>query len=64
MHNGRTCTGDFTLSGDLDIDLTRAKQQLDRMRNESKEIPEDPFQVIPSLNSPTYLVPLEVVNVP
>ena len=48
MHNGRTCTGDFTLSGDLDIDLTRAKQQLDRMRNESKEIPEDPFQVIPS----------------
>ena len=48
MHNGRTCTGDFTLSGNSDIDFARAKEQLERMRAESKEIPADPFQVIPS----------------
>tara|TARA_A100001011_G_scaffold298465_1_gene311402 strand:- start:2483 stop:3805 length:1323 start_codon:yes stop_codon:yes gene_type:complete len=48
MHNGRTCTGDFTMSGNSDMDFARGKEQLDRMRTESKQIPKDPFQVIPS----------------
>ena len=34
--------------GNSDVDFARAKEQLERMRAESKEIPADPFQVIPS----------------
>ena len=45
--NGRTCHGAFTVSGNQDIDIQRAECEIDRMRIESKEIPADPFLVMP-----------------
>ena len=47
ISNGRTCHGAFTISGHQFMDLERGKSELDRMRFESKEIPEDPFLVLP-----------------
>ena len=45
--NGRTCHGAFTISCQEDVDYERGKSEIDRMRIESKEIPEDPFLVHP-----------------
>tara|TARA_B100000073_G_scaffold113478_1_gene91727 strand:- start:4031 stop:5353 length:1323 start_codon:yes stop_codon:yes gene_type:complete len=45
--NGRTCYGAFTISGQENVDYERGKSEIDRMRIESKEIPEDPFLVLP-----------------
>ena len=45
--NGRSCRGAFTVSGQQSIDFQRGKNEIDRMRFESKEIPEDPFIVLP-----------------
>ena len=45
--NGRTCHGAFTVSGNQDIDIQRGECEIDRMRIESKEIPVDPFLVMP-----------------
>ena len=48
ISNGRTCNGGFTISGDGDLDLKRGLDEIERMRSESKEIPEDPFLVMPT----------------
>ncbi len=45
--NGRTCHGAFTASGDQNTDFQRGKYEIERMRKESKEIPADPFLVMP-----------------
>ena len=45
--NGRTCGGGFTVSGNFDTDLKRGRAEIDRMRSESNQIPEDPFLVMP-----------------
>ena len=45
--NGRTCHGAFTVSGNQNIDFQRGKDEIDRMRKESEEIPEDPYLVLP-----------------
>ena len=45
--NGRTCNGAFTVSGNQPVDLERGKSEIARMRLEAKEIPEDPFLVLP-----------------
>ncbi|MDP6168213.1 MAG: TldD/PmbA family protein, partial [Candidatus Marinimicrobia bacterium] len=47
ISNGRTCHGGFTVSGDLNVDLDRGKAEIVRMRAEAKQIPEDPFLVLP-----------------
>jgi len=47
ISNGRTCHGGFTVSGDLNVDLDRGKAEIARMRAEAKQIPEDPFLVLP-----------------
>ena len=47
ISNNRTCEGSITVSGDYDIDLSRGKNEIIRMRSESKEILEDPFLVMP-----------------
>jgi len=47
IFNGRTCNGGFTISGDHNIDQKRGLNEIERMRKESKEIPEDPFLVMP-----------------
>ncbi len=48
ISNGSTCNGGFTISGDSDIDLKRGLDEINRMRVESKEIPEDPYLVLPT----------------
>ena len=45
--NGRTCGGGFTVSGNFETDLKRGRAEIDRMRSESNQIPEDPFLVMP-----------------
>ena len=47
ISKGRTCHGAFTVSGHQKVDFERGKSEIDRMRIESKEIPEDPFLVMP-----------------
>ena len=47
IFNGRICNGGFTISGDQDVDQKRGLDEIERMRMESKEIPEDPFLVMP-----------------
>ena len=47
IFNGRTCNGGFTISGDYNVDQKRGLNEIERMRKESKEIPEDPFLVMP-----------------
>jgi len=48
ISNGRTCNGGFTVSGNPDIDIKRGVSEIERMRAESREIPEDPFVVLPN----------------
>ena len=45
--NNRISNGGFTISGNEDIDYKRAKDEIYRLRNEAKELPEDPFIVLP-----------------
>ena len=45
--NGRSCNGAFTVSGNKDVDLNRGLAEINRMRKESEEIPEDPYLVLP-----------------
>jgi len=48
ISNRRICGGGFTVSGNLEIDLKRGREEINRMRLETKEIPEDPFLVLPT----------------
>ncbi len=45
--NNRTVRGGFTVSGNFDVDVARGKNEINRMRLEAQEIPEDPFVVLP-----------------
>lgn len=47
ISNNRICGGGFTISGDMEIDLARGKHEIERMRHETNELPEDPFLVLP-----------------
>ena len=47
ISNNRICGGGFTISGNMEIDLARGKHEIERMRNETNELPEDPFLVLP-----------------
>ena len=48
ISNGRTCNGGFTVSGNADVDIKRGLGEIERMRSESREIPEDPYVVMPN----------------
>lgn len=45
--NGRRTTGSISLSGDLKEDLSRARGELERLRAEVVQLPEDPYLVLP-----------------
>jgi len=45
--NGRRTTGSVSLSGNLDEDLERSRRELQRLRSEVVQLPEDPYLVIP-----------------
>ena len=48
ISNGRTCSGSFTLSGNENVDVSRARFEIERMRIESNQILEDPYLTMPS----------------
>lgn len=47
IYDKRNCQGQITLSGDLDTDHQRAVDELNRLRAEIVQLPEDPFVVLP-----------------
>ena len=47
ISNGRTCSGSFTLSGNKNVDVSRARFEIERMRIESNQILEDPYLTMP-----------------
>ena len=47
IYNNRNCQGQITLSGDYENDYQRASEELNRLRAEIVQLPEDPFVVLP-----------------
>ena len=47
IFNNRNCQGQITLSGDYDNDYKHAAGELNRLRAEIVQLPEDPFVVLP-----------------
>ena len=47
IYNNRNSQGSITLSGDYDNDYKRATDELNRLRAEIVQLPEDPFVVLP-----------------
>jgi predicted Zn-dependent protease len=47
IYNNRNCQGQITLSGDYEKDYQRASEELNRLRAEIVQLPEDPFVVLP-----------------
>ena len=50
----RNCQGQITLSGDYDNDYQRAIDELNRLRAEIVQLPEDPFIVLPEDTGSTH----------
>ena len=47
IHNNRICHGGITLSNHFDTDIERAITELNRLKEEVKQLPIDPFLVMP-----------------
>ncbi|SVA39743.1 uncharacterized protein METZ01_LOCUS92597 [marine metagenome] len=47
IKDGRTCSGSFTLTGNIDIDEATAMEEMNRLRTEVGTLPKDPFVVMP-----------------
>ncbi len=47
IYNNRNCQGQITLSGDYETDYQHAVDELNRLRAEIVQLPEDPFVVLP-----------------
>ncbi|MCF6238443.1 MAG: metallopeptidase TldD-related protein, partial [Candidatus Marinimicrobia bacterium] len=47
IFDGKRSTSTISLSADLDEDLNRARRELNRLRDETKQLPDDPYLVIP-----------------
>ncbi len=47
IKDGRTCSGSFTLTGNLETDEKTACKELEGMREEVVSLPKDPFVVLP-----------------
>ena len=43
----RTCSGSFTLTGNISTDEATAMEELNRLRDEVGTLPKDPFVVMP-----------------
>lgn len=69
INNNRICHGSITLTNNFDIDLDKASQELNRLKSEVKQLPEDPYLVMPSkadsiidINKGQLLKPKDVVE--
>ena len=47
INDDRTCSGSFTLTGNIGIDETTAMEEMNRLRTEVGTLPKDPFVVMP-----------------
>ncbi len=47
INNSRTCSGSFTLSGNINSDELKSFEELSRLRREISGLPRDPFIVLP-----------------
>ena len=47
INNERTCSGSFTLTGNITADEETAMEELNRLRDEVGTLPKDPFVVMP-----------------
>lgn len=56
IHNSRTCSGAITLSGVVDMDISDAKNELEWLRKEVVQLPEDPYIVLPENHGSTRSV--------
>ena len=54
--NNRSVHGGFTVSGNFDTDLVRGQSEIERMRLEAQEIPEDPFVVFPENAGSSHVI--------
>jgi hypothetical protein len=50
INDKRICHGGITLSHHFEKDLKRAMNELERLKKEVKQLPVDPFLVLPSLS--------------
>ena len=48
INNNRICHGSITLTNNFDTDLEKSSQELNRLKSEVKQLPEDPYLVMPS----------------
>ena len=69
INNNRVCHGSITLMNSFDTDLEKAIQELGRIKKEVKQLPEDPYLVMPSkgdsmidINRGQLLSPKDVVK--
>ena len=63
IQNSRTCSGSLTLSGNLENDLDNALTELKRLRNEVKQLPEDPFISLPkNMGSSRSIAPTDLLD--
>lgn len=53
IYNKRNCQGQITLSGEYENDYKRAVEELNRLRAEIVQLPEDPFVVLPEYTGST-----------
>lgn len=54
IFDGRRTTGSISLSGDSAEDLSRARSELERLRAEVVQLPEDPYLVIPDSTATSH----------
>ncbi|MCH7733072.1 MAG: TldD/PmbA family protein [Candidatus Marinimicrobia bacterium] len=63
IRNSRTCSGAITLTGYLEIDLLYAQSELERLRSEVDQLPEDPFIALPiNLGSSHSVTPSDLLD--
>ena len=69
INNNRICHGSITLTNNFDTDLEKSSQELNRLKSEVKQLPEDPYLVMPSkadsiidINKGQLLKPKDVVE--
>ena len=54
IDNKRKCSGGVPITGNMNNDLVKVKNELNRLRKEIIQLPEDPFAVIPSKIESTF----------
>ncbi len=54
IFDGRRSTGSISLSGDLEADMDRARGELERLRAEIVQLPEDPYLVMPESKATSH----------